>query len=274
MPPPPTFNSALAVWGISRVGSSALQAPYLLAQSRDSIKRRYRELARSWHPDVVRGGGAAPAGGGISDGGGSGSSEEEGKPDLDWLRAARDKLLENLMVEQARDRQRLAEAQRSEQQNQLAAAGNFLAQLADRRQECGKQWDVPAASLQLRFILQEWQAGQHACRYLGVALSGGGRSTTALVTKNGFLLDEPIEQADHMRGLAFAHELLTLQQACNERGWPLQQVAGGSLCVRVDSHHSACFGAQQLVDGTATATVLQVERGRAGRASLGLQHSC
>lgn len=250
MPPVLTFNSALTFWGIQRVGRSSPQAPCLLDQSPASIRRRYRELALAWHLDK-QGGDAAPAGAA----GGSGQEDA----DLGWLRAARDKLLDELAAEQARDRQRLAEVQQRQQQRQLAAAANLLVQLADRRQECGKQWGVPAAGVQLRFSCQERRVGQSTCHYLGVTLSGGGSSSvTALVTKGGYLLDEPCGLGSVLlTSQSFAPELLTLQQACNERGWRLQQVAGGSLCVRVDSHHSA-----QLVDGTATATVLQVSRGK------------
>ncbi len=262
MAPPLTFGGALGVWGISRVGdvySAPPAAPCLLDQSPETIRKRYRELAAR-HPDKrAQSASAAAAAAGISSGSSSSGEEEEGEKvaDFDWLKKARDLLLEKLQAEQDKDRQRLAAVR----QHQLDAAANFLQQLAERGQECRKQWRQPAAALQLYFAHVKRQVGQSQYGYLGVTLSSSTaqHSTTALVTKHGYMLDRPFDQADHLPGLAFAHEVLSLQQACKEHGWRMQQARDGSLRISC-SRRSATVTAQQLADGTATVAVRQVRR--------------
>lgn len=265
MPAPLTFDNALAAWGYERVGrrapsARAAQAACLLDLTPDIVKKRYRELAHAWHPDTGSAGRRRPAEGGGSGGIGDGEEAEE-KPDLHWLVQARDLLLERLEAEQERDRQRLAEQRRSLQQRQLFIARNFLAQLADRRLECSKHWAVSVGAVQPHFCRQKVQAGLGLSSYLGVTLSSEEISVRALVTNGGYLLDVPCDHADHLpNGLAFAHELLSLQRACDTRGWRIHQASSGNLSVRVGHHHSVVVTAQQLADGTATVAVLQVGR--------------
>lgn len=81
------------------------------------------------------------------------------------------------------------------------------------------------------------------------------------MTRNGYILDTHWDQTDHLPpGLAFAHELISLQQACDERGWRVQQARDGSLRIRCSRRSSTAVTAQQLAEGTATVAVLQVMR--------------
>lgn len=100
---------------------------------------------------------------------------------------------------------------------------------------------------------------------LGVTLRSGSSSQAArraLVTKGGDVWDTPWQDAkvvlwaDHLPpGLLFAHELVSLQQLCDTRGWSLLHTRPDSLTVQLGGGGTVAISAQQLADREATAAV-------------------